>query len=255
MGNRVAGKVALVTGGASGLGQASAERLAEEGALVVLSDVNVEGGMRVAEAIAATGAAASFVEQDTTSEDGWDATVAEVLSRHGKLDVLFNNAGVGRLDGSFIDGMSMEIWRKTLAVNLDGVFLGLRAAIRAMKRGEGGSIINTSSIYGIVGALGAAAYNASKGGVRTLTKAAALECARDGSGIRVNSVHPGHIETPMIAPRVETEELRAALTAMYPVGHLGEPLDIANAVLFLASDESKFMTGAELVVDGGFTAQ
>ncbi|MCB1741943.1 MAG: glucose 1-dehydrogenase [Gammaproteobacteria bacterium] len=252
MGGRVQDKVALITGAASGLGKASAIRLAEEGASVVLTDINVEAGERLARDI---GPGASFHELDTTSESGWDTVMAQLMSRHGRLDVLFNNAGVGSLDGSMLDEMSFQTWRKTLAVNLDGVFLGLRAAIRAMKQGKGGSIINTSSIYGIVGAVGVAAYNASKGGVRTLTKGAALECARANSNIRVNSIHPGHIETPMIAPRVATDELRAQLVDKYPIGHLGEPLDIANAVLFLASDESRFMTGAELVVDGGFLAQ
>jgi NAD(P)-dependent dehydrogenase (short-subunit alcohol dehydrogenase family) len=256
MSGRVAGKVALITGAASGLGKASAERLAQEGAIVILSDINVSAGKAAAAAIAATGTEAVFIELDTTSESGWDAVTAEVLTRYGKLDVLFNNAGIGVPVISTIDEMSFDTWRKTLSINLDGVFLGLRAAIRAMKQsGSRGSIINTSSIYGIVGTVGSGAYNASKGGVRTLTKAAALECAQAGNGIRVNSVHPGHIETPMIAHRVATEELRSQLLAKYPVAHLGEPLDIANAVLFLASDESKFMTGAELVVDGGYTAQ
>jgi NAD(P)-dependent dehydrogenase (short-subunit alcohol dehydrogenase family) len=255
MSGLVAGKVALITGAASGLGKASAERLAQEGAIVILSDINVSAGEAAAAAIAAGGAEAVFLELDTASESGWDDITREILSHYGRLDILFNNAGVGVLVNSTIDEMSLDTWRKTLAVNLDGVFLGLRAGIRAMKQGNGGSIINTSSIYGIVGSVGTAAYNASKGGVRTLSKAAALECAQAGNGIRVNSLHPGHIETPMIAQRVATEELRAKLLAKYPVGHLGEPLDIANAVLFLASDESKFITGAELVVDGGFTAQ
>lgn len=255
MGHRVAGKVALITGGASGLGEAAARRLAGEGAVVVVSDVNVAAGEAVAADIAQTGATASFVAHDTARESDWDRVVARVLSEHGTLDVLFNNAGVGTTDSSRIEDMSLQTWRTTLSVNLDGVFLGLRTGIRAMKQGRGGSIINTSSIYGIVGAVGIAAYSASKGGVRSLTKAAALECARDGHGIRVNSLHPGHIDTPMIAHRIATAAGREALVERYPVGHLGEPMDIANAVLFLASDESKFMTGAELVVDGGFTAQ
>ena len=255
MGHRVAGKVALITGGASGLGEAAARRLAEEGAVVVVSDVNVAAGEAVVTAIAQTGATASFMQHDTASESDWDRVVARVLAEHGSVDVLFNNAGVGTTDSSLIEDMSLQTWRTTLSVNLDGVFLGLRAGIRAMKQGRGGSIINTSSIYGIVGAVGIAAYSASKGGVRSLTKAAALECARGGHGIRVNSLHPGHIDTPMIAHRIATAAGREALVERYPVGHLGEPMDIANAVLFLASDESKFMTGAELVVDGGFTAQ
>lgn len=256
MSGRVAGKIALITGAASGLGKASAERLAQEGATVILSDISTEAGRTVAKSITASGGEAIFLEHDTSSEEAWDSVTAEVVSRYGRLDVLFNNAGVGGLKISTIDKMSFDIWRKTLSVNLDGVFLGLRAAIRVMKQGgRGGSIINTSSIYGIVGAAGVAAYNASKGGVTTLTKAAALECAQSGSGIRVNSVHPGHIDTPMIAGRIADAEFRSQLIGKYPVGHFGEPIDIANAVLFLASDESKFMTGAELVVDGGYTAQ
>jgi NAD(P)-dependent dehydrogenase (short-subunit alcohol dehydrogenase family) len=175
MSGRVAGKVALITGAASGLGKASDERLAQEGAIVILSDINVSAGEAAAAAIAAGGAittggaGAVFLELDTASESGWDDITREILSRYGRLDILFNNAGVGVLVNSTIDEMSLDTWRKTLAVNLDGVFLGLRAGIRAMKQGNGGTIINTSSIYGIVGSVGTAAYNASKGGVRTCT--------------------------------------------------------------------------------------
>ena len=255
MSGRVEGKVALITGGASGLGKASARRLAEQGATVIVTDINGAGAQEVASAIKATGASAIAMTHDTTDEAQWDRVASDVVSRYGTFDVLFNNAGVGTSDSPLIEDMSLELWRQTIAVNLDGVFLGLRTAIRVMKQADGGSIINTSSIYGIVGATKIAAYNASKGAVRTLTKSAALECAQMGYHIRVNSIHPGHIETPMIAHRIATNKRRAQLTARYPVGHLGEPLDIANAVLFLASDESKFMTGSELVVDGGYIAQ
>ena len=206
MTGRVAGKVALVTGGASGLGRAAAARLAGEGATVVLGDVHEAGGEAAAAEINAAGGAARFLRHDTTREADWDRVTQSIVSENGALHVLFNNAGVGTTDSSRIEDMGLDVWRATMAVNLDGVFLGLRAGIRAMKAGIGGSIINTSSIYGIVSNVGIAAYTASKGGVRTLTKAAALECAEAGYDIRVNSVHPGHIETPMIAHRVASAE-------------------------------------------------
>jgi NAD(P)-dependent dehydrogenase (short-subunit alcohol dehydrogenase family) len=248
-------KVAIVTGAGSGIGRAAALALMADGFAVALAGRRADA-LEATAGAAPEGAKALAVPTDIGDPASVKALFAKTKEAFGRLDVLFNNAGIGVPVISTIDEMSFDTWRKTLSINLDGVFLGLRAAIRAMKQsGSRGSIINTSSIYGIVGTVGSGAYNASKGGVRTLTKAAALECAQAGNGIRVNSVHPGHIETPMIAHRVATEELRSQLLAKYPVAHLGEPLDIANAVLFLASDESKFMTGAELVVDGGYTAQ
>ena len=253
MGDRLAGKTALVTGAGSGLGEATAKRFAEEGARVYVTDINLEAAQRVAADI---GAAATAHYQDVTDEAAWDALMAEILSS-GPLHIVVNNAGIV-ISGS-VEDASLEDWRKTQAVNLDAVFLGTRAAIKAMKP-QGGSIINISSIEGLVGEAKAAAYNASKGGVRIFTKSAALHCAEEGYAIRVNSVHPGFILTPMVEQglaQVDPDEIEALTTAFLkqiPLGEMGMPRDIANGCLFLASEESRYMTGAELVIDGGFTA-
>lgn len=254
MADRLAGKVALVTGAGSGLGEATARRFAEEGARVIVTDINEEAAKGVAADI---GDAATALFQDVTDEEAWDSLMADIVDQHGQLDVVVNNAGIA-ITGSAED-TSLEDWRKTQAVNLDAVFLGTRAAIRAMKS-RGGSIINISSIEGMVGEPMAAAYNASKGGVRIFTKSAALHCAGQGYGIRVNSVHPGFILTPMVEagfstlPPEELEKMQARVLGEIPLGEMGQPLDIANGCLFLASDESRYMTGSELVIDGGFTA-
>lgn len=258
MAGRVAGKVALVTGAASGLGKATAERLAEEGAAVVIGDIRVEAAQEAAAAIAAQGQRAQALKLDVTSEADWIAAVAAAEQAFGKLDVLVNNAGTA--DGTWVHKLTLERWRQIHAINLDGVFLGIKHGAEAMKRAGGGSIVNISSVAGIVGiAEAASAYCSSKGGVTLLTKATALEFALLKTNIRVNSVHPGYMDTPMlqgvIAAYREPEEARARLTASEPLGHLGEPRDIANAVLYLASDESKFVTGAQMVVDGGFAAR
>jgi NAD(P)-dependent dehydrogenase (short-subunit alcohol dehydrogenase family) len=253
---RVAGKVALVTGAASGLGAASARRLAEEGAKVMLTDVAADAGRAVADQIAGAGGEAAFETHDVTSQSDWEGVVGVTLERFGRLDVLVNNAGVS---GGMQELMSLdcETWRRVLAVNLDGVFFGLRYAGPAIAAAGGGSIVNISSILGKVGMAGAAAYCASKGGVALLTKAAALEWAP--LGIRVNSVHPGFIDTPMVSGALQALENANEMTDMivsrHALARLGAPREIADAVLFLASDESSFMTGAELVVDGGYTAQ
>lgn len=253
---RVEGQVALVTGAASGLGAASARRLALEGASVVASDVAEEAGRAVVEEIRGAGGRAIFVPHDVTSEADWARVVAEAATQFGKLTVLVNNAGVA---GDSTELMTLEFaaWRRTLSVNLDGVFLGLRYAGPAISAAGGGSIINISSILGKVGMAGAAAYCASKGGVALLTKAAALEWAP--LGIRVNSVHPGFIDTPMVSGalrQVENgNEMRDMLISRHALGRFGAPREIADAVLFLASADSSFVTGAELVVDGGYTAQ
>jgi NAD(P)-dependent dehydrogenase (short-subunit alcohol dehydrogenase family) len=253
---RVEGKVALLTGAASGLGAASALRLASEGASVMLSDVNDEAGGALAAQIGGSGGRAVFSAHDVTDPADWERVVAETLERFGRLDVLVNNAGVGG-GAQPLMTYEFEVWRRTLAVNLDGVFLGLRHGGPAIAASGGGSVINLSSIMGKVAISGAAAYCASKGGVTLLTKAAALEWAP--LGIRVNSVHPGFIDTPMVSGALRQlengNELLDLIAARHPLGRLGFPREIADAVVFLASDESSFMTGAELVVDGGYTAQ
>lgn len=252
---RVAGKVALVTGAALGLGKATAEMLAREGAKVVVTDVNVDEGKKTAEGICANGGVAIFVRQDASSEEDWKAAIQATLDTYGRLDVLVNNAGIGFL-GS-VEETTLEAWRKTQSVNLDGVFLGTKYGIEAMRKSGGGSIINLSSIEGLIGDPDLAAYNASKGGVRIFSKSAALHCARQKYGIRINTVHPAYIWTPMVEAVTQgkdTEKYKA-LVDLHPIGHLGEPDDIAYGVLYLASDESKFVTGSELVIDGGYTAQ
>ena len=253
---RVAGKVALVTGGASGLGAESARRLAREGAAVVLTDLAVEAGEAIARAIAEAGGRAAFLAQDVTDEGDWVRVVAGAVERFGKLDVLVNNAGIS--GGPFeLMTHSLEDWRRVLSINLDGVFLGLRHAGPAIAAAGGGSVINLSSILGKVAMPGAAAYCASKGAVLMLTKAAALEWAPHH--IRVNSIHPGFIDTPMVAGALlrsdNGNEMRDMIISRHPLGRLGEPREIADAVVFLASEESSFMTGSELMVDGGYTAQ
>jgi NAD(P)-dependent dehydrogenase (short-subunit alcohol dehydrogenase family) len=252
---RVKDKVALVTGGGSGLGEATCLRLAEEGALVVVSDINEASAKAVADAI---GGEAWSAHQDVTDEARWRELVDEIVERHGRLDILVNNAGIALVGN--VEESSLEDWRKTQSINLDAVFLGTREAIRAMKSGSG-SIINISSIEGIIGEPVVPAYNASKGGVRTFTKSAALHCAAEGYAIRVNSVHPGFIGTAMVSGAVATmsEEdgnaFQERIVGNIPMGRMGEPRDIANGVLYLASDESSYVTGSELVIDGGYIAQ
>ena len=251
---RLTNKVALVTGAAMGIGQACAELFARNGASVVLSDREAAAGQRVADQIVTEGGRATFFMHDVSREEEWIRAIAETRRMFGRLDILVNNAGVGRAGD--VEHTTLEDWRSVLAVNLDGVFLGIKHAIPALRDAGGGSIINLSSIEGLVGDPTLAAYNASKGAV---TKSAALYCAKAGTNIRVNSVHPGYIWTPMVQHAAEAtghaEEMRRTLESLHPVGHLGEALDIAYGVLYLASDESKFVTGAELVIDGGYTAQ
>ena len=256
MNARLAGKVALVTGAASGLGAETARALARAGAAVMLTDLSIAAGDAVAAAIIADGGRAAFTPHDVTSEDDWAAAVTATTTAFGRLDILVNNAGIV---GNQLDLMthSLTDWRRILAVNLDGVFLGMRAVGSTMAAQGSGSVINLSSILGKVGMANTSAYCASKGGVLMLTKAAAIEWAP--LGIRVNSVHPGFIDTPMVANALHASEngneMRSALIAAHPLGRMGVPREIADVVVFLASDESSFMTGAELLVDGGYTAQ
>jgi NAD(P)-dependent dehydrogenase (short-subunit alcohol dehydrogenase family) len=255
MGGRIEGKVALVTGAAMGLGAQTARVLAREGAAVLLTDLADEEADAVVRAIRADGGRAAYLHHDVTQEADWEAAVAAAKEAFGALHILVNNAGIA--GGPFpLMTHSLEDWRRVLAVNLDGVFLGMRHAGPLIAASGGGSIINLSSILGKVGLPEAAAYCASKGGVLLLTKSAALEWAP--LGIRVNSLHPGFIDTPMVANSVmlgpDGNEKKAMLVAAHALGRFGVPREIADAVLFLASDESSFMTGAELVVDGGYTA-
>ncbi|MCC6917740.1 MAG: glucose 1-dehydrogenase [Alphaproteobacteria bacterium] len=251
---RVQGKVALVTGAASGIGAESARALAREGAKLVLTDRAAEAGNAMADEVAGLGAEVIFLAHDVTREEDWQAVVAAAKERFGRLDVLVNNAGVG--GGVPLLESTLEQWRMVTGVNLDGVFLGMRHVCPLMIETGGGSVINISSILGKVGQAGAAAYCASKGGVALLTKASALELAP--MGVRVNSVHPGYIETPMVSTALHEmgngNEMRDLLITRHALGRMGVPKEIANGIVFLASDESSFMTGSELVIDGGYTA-
>ncbi|MEJ6488750.1 SDR family oxidoreductase [Leucobacter sp. USCH14] len=239
---RLQHKIALVTGAAGGIGRATAERFAEEGAIVFAADV------RAAEPYEAPGV--TFVELDVTDEPQWQRVAGEIVSEHGRIDVLFNNAGIVKAyDG--VAEIALEDWRQVIDVNLNGVFYGCRTVIPVMRENGGGSIINTSSIWGIAGAAGVAAYTASKAAVRSLSKNVALTYI--GEGIRCNSIHPGLIATPLID--AQDDDVTAAVLAQTPIGRLGTPREIANGALFLASDEASYVTGAELVIDGGYTAQ
>jgi NAD(P)-dependent dehydrogenase (short-subunit alcohol dehydrogenase family) len=229
--------------------------LAREGAKVVVTDLRDAAGAAVVAEIEKNGAIGSFFHHDVSLEDDWNKVIDGALTTFGRLDVVVNNAGIA-IPGN-VEDASFADWHRVMSVNLDSVFLGVKHGIRGIKHGKrGGSIINLSSIEWLVGDPDLAAYNASKGGVRLLTKSAALFCAKTGTGIRVNSIHPGYIWTPMVENAgSDAEARRKALIALHPVGHLGDPDDIAWGVVYLASDEAKFIVGAELVIDGGYSAQ
>jgi NAD(P)-dependent dehydrogenase (short-subunit alcohol dehydrogenase family) len=258
MAGRVAGKVALVTGGASGIGRGTAEKLAEEGATVVVTDIQDPLGEDVVAGIVKAGGQAEYRRHDVTDEDAWIDVVGGVKARHGRLDILVNNAGIG-IGGPILE-MKLSDWRRQTAINLDGVFLGVKHGIPLMRQsGDGGSIVNISSVAGLKGTPSLAGYCATKGGVRLFTKAIALECANAKDGIRVNSIHPGLIETPIwlsvgnaINPgQNEMPDLDAMSAMSVPLGVKGVPADIANGVLWLCTDEARYVTGLELVIDGG----
>lgn len=250
MAGRVAGKVVLVTGAGGGLGRGFCTMLAAEGAIVVATDRDAAA----AEAVAAETGGTAFA-LDVSQEAAWTPCIAAIGERFGRLDGLVNNAGIAMLKS--IEETSLDDWRLTMGVNLDGVFLGCKHALPLMKT-TGGSIVNISSVSGIIGGHNLAAYNASKGGVRLLTKSVALHCARMGYGIRCNSVHPSFVETPMvetmIAATEDAERARQRLVRQVPLGRIATPADIAPLVVYLLSDESRFVTGSEMVVDGGVTA-
>ena len=255
--NRMRGKSVVITGAALGIGRACALKLAEEGAAIAVTDVDVAKGSLVAEEIRGRGGDAFFIEQDVADEARWAHVIKVVIERYKKLDVLVNNAGVALAKD--VEHTTLEEWRWLMSINLEGVFLGTKHVIQAMKANGRGSIVNLSSIEGLIGDPNLAAYNASKGGVRLLTKSSALYCAKAGYNIRVNSVHPGYIWTPMVENYLRAQgdvaQGRKLLDSLHPIGHVGEPDDIAYGVLYLASDEAKFVTGTELVIDGGYTAQ
>jgi NAD(P)-dependent dehydrogenase (short-subunit alcohol dehydrogenase family) len=262
MAGQVAGKVALVTGGASGIGAAVCELLAREGASVAVTDVDELQGPELVARVKKAGGEAAFWHQDVTNEERWIEVVAEVVKRYGRLDVLVSNAGIG-IGAPTIVEMTLEDWRRQTAINLDGVFLSVKHCLPAMRKSGGGSIIMMSSLAGLRGGQTLAGYCATKGGVRLFAKAIAMECASFGDGVRVNSVHPGIIDTPIWgkiptggvargqnAP-IDPEERAKFAT---PLGRAGHAMEIAQGVLYLASDASSYVTGTELVIDGGMNA-
>jgi NAD(P)-dependent dehydrogenase (short-subunit alcohol dehydrogenase family) len=257
---RVLDKVALVTGGSSGIGRGCAIRLAEEGAKVVVTDIDEEMGSQTVNAITTAGGQAMLLHHDVTQEADWTSVVEHVVSTWGGLHILVNNAGIA-IGGSILD-LSLADWQRQQAINLDGVFLGVRTAIPHMIASGYGSIINMSSVAGLKGSANLSAYNATKGGVRLFTKGVALECANSRWPIRVNSVHPGVIDTPIwtkvnpdiFAAGENTVDIDQRAQTIVPIGEVGYPSDIANGVLFLACEESRYITGTELVIDGGLSA-
>jgi NAD(P)-dependent dehydrogenase (short-subunit alcohol dehydrogenase family) len=250
---RLADRIALITGAASGIGWSAAERFAEEGATVILGD---RAGDKLQERLSALrehGGRHCAITFDVTSEQDWQRTMQEIDATFGRLDVLVNNAGYGYFQS--IEAMTFEEWRSILAVNLDSVFLATKYALPLLTRSGTGSIVNISSIRGLVAGPNTGAYCASKAGVRLFTKSTALECAAKGNGVRANSVHPGQVETPLSAQALADPAILKKTLERIPIGRMGKPLEIAEAIVFLASNESSFMTGSEVTVDGGYTAQ
>ena len=251
---RLEGKTALVTGAASGIGLQTSIRLAEEGARVMMTDINLEKVRQQAEKLDAN---ATFLKLDITEEEEWISVLDETVKRFDRLDILVNSAGMVLI--ADVEQITLEDWRKVHAVNLDGTFLGCKHGVRVMKEFGAGSIINLSSVSGMIGGFNLAAYNSSKGAVRMHTKSVALHCARAGYGIRCNSIHPTFIETPMLESMIrdspDPEKARQTLVRQVPLRRIGKPEDVANMIVYLASDESTFVTGTEMVIDGGVIAQ
>jgi NAD(P)-dependent dehydrogenase (short-subunit alcohol dehydrogenase family) len=250
---RMDGKIVLITGGAQGLGEATARMLVREGAKVAVTDINVEGANAVAKSL---GDSAIAIEHDVTDESQWQLALKSTVDHFGGLNVLVNNAGIMEI-GS-VEDISFDDWKRTHSIDLDSVFLGCKYAIQHIAASGGGAIVNISSISGIIGGYNTAAYNSAKAGVRLLTKSVALHCARKQNNIRCNSIHPVFIDTPLIdsvmGDRNAPGEARSKLAKFVPLGKIGEPDDVAYAVVYLASDESKLMTGSELIIDGGLSA-
>jgi len=257
--NRLAGKVALVSGSATGIGEATARLFAQEGAKVVVADVNEQRGKEVAADIKKEGGEAHFIRLDVTSEENWEQAMKETVAKYGKINICVNNAGISLAND--VEDTTLDEWNRIMSVDSTGVFLGTKHAIKAMKNnGEPCSIVNRSSIDGQIAEPGLFAYCAAKGSVTILTKSAALACGEKKYNIRVNSVHPGYIRTELTEEEargygLEPDEYFKKVGAMHPIGRIGEPIDIAYIDLYLASDESRWVTGAEFTVDGGFTAQ
>ena len=257
--NRITDKICLVTGGANGLGEATSRLLAEEGGTIILTDIDETRGETLVQEIRDSGAQALFIRHDVTSEDDWENVFAKVIEHCGKLDVLVNNAGGGTYND--VETLSLKDWKNIIALNLDSTFMGTQMAIKSMKETGGGSIINMSSVGGLVGSPNLVAYSAAKAGVKLFSKSVALHCGQNNYNIRVNTVHPGLIKTESgmemasKATGMSVEDAETAFATMHPIGRIGKPIEIANMVLFLASDESSFATGGEFIVDGGYTAQ
>ena len=253
---RLKGKVSVITGGGSGIGRAICERFCEEGAIVIVADIDESAGQQVAKTL---GEPTSFFQLDVREKGQWHSLMSEVAKEYGKLDILVNNAGIlSTTSRQSVEEVNLEEWRSVQSVNVEGVFLGCQAAIKVMKSGEG-AIVNLSSVAGLIASPGIVAYGASKGAVRQLTKSIAVDCARKGYGIRCNSVHPGLIDTDMGQNSMHMgggnpEENYRNRVALTPMGEAGSPIDIANGIVFLASEEARHVTGAELVIDGGLTA-
>jgi NAD(P)-dependent dehydrogenase (short-subunit alcohol dehydrogenase family) len=255
---RLQDKICFITGAANGIGQAIAQRFAEEGAVLLLTDIDEAGGAALAQSLSAAGCKVVFKHHDVTSESDWEAMFAFVQAEFGGLDVMVNNAGGGTYND--IESLTLEQWRFIMQLNLDSAFLGTQGAVAMMKESGGGSIINLSSVGGLVGSPNLAAYSSAKAGVKLLSKCAAIHCGQNAYNIRVNSLHPGLVKTESgidmatKATGMTAQEAEDAFAAMHPIGRIGNPVEIANAALYLASDEASFTTGSELVVDGGYTS-